>query len=231
MSLSLCIYHSIFCVIESHLIIISFRLSPTIFHTHTTAHMFVEFAEYRLALSQSSIWSRPELMEDVRRAVKVTFITNITLGVILYFAISTIVSLLTENMDRRMVDIVMGSSRLFAGFVFFVLSVNMPQWYGVYFMEKRHVATFRSLREVKFNFAWSLWKQISAMFFFNMFFSCRTLQLANVYGVIGTCVVFHIRCALFVAVDVAADHSIILDTLFWSFRRAAMHVLQSEILF
>lgn len=151
--------------------------------------MYVELAEYSLAVGRSRIWSQPERIGDVRNAMKVTFITNIILGVILYFGVSLTVSLLTENMDRRMTSIVVGTSQLFAGIVFFILSVNMPQWFGFYFTTKRHVATFHSLKEIKFNFSWSLWKQMSAMFFYNMFFSCHTLHLATLKGVLGTCFV------------------------------------------
>ncbi len=149
------------------------------------AHMYVEFAEYSIALERSRIWGRPERTQEVKEAIRVSFMYNVALGVFLYVGSSVLVSVLTVNMDRRMTDIVIGTSRVFAGIVFFVLSVNIAQWYGVYFMAKRRVATFRTLKEVKFNFSWSLWKQMSATFFYNLFFSCRTEQLANLYGVLG----------------------------------------------
>lgn len=148
--------------------------------------MYVQFAEYSLALERSRIWNRPDRLAVAREAVKWAFVYNIVIGVVLYLGFSIMVSLLTRDMDRRMTDIVIGTSRVFGAVIFFILSVNMPQWFGVYHSRKRRVATFRSLREVRFAFSWSLWKEMATMFFFNMFFSCRTLNNATLYGILGT---------------------------------------------
>jgi hypothetical protein len=42
-----------------------------------------------------------------------------------------------------------------------------------------------SPRAFRFQFSWSLWKQLSTMFFFSLFFSCFTKKFSTLYGILG----------------------------------------------
>ncbi|KAG7372911.1 hypothetical protein IV203_033635 [Nitzschia inconspicua] len=156
-------------------------------HTLFVTHLYIEYAEYRLALIESPTWGRsPERLQEAKRAITTSFYSTIFMGILLYASSSVTVTFWTWEMDRRASDILTGFSRMFAGVVFLLLSINLPQWMGCYFSVvdsyKTNVATFRTIREVRFGLSWNLWKQLASMFVFNLYFSCRTDEYTALYG-------------------------------------------------
>jgi hypothetical protein len=172
-------------------------------------HIYLEYSEYKMALQKSPRWggggggksndpsddkggadasnqSSMRALEASRGLVR-TFIVHSTLGTILYVGLAALISWLTTDMDRRAADIVTGASRLFAGFIFFVLSLNLAQWLGQYYSisrqdKMREIGAAKSVREICFSFAWSLWRQLFALLFFNLYFSCWTGRYTYLYG-------------------------------------------------
>ncbi|KAG7372924.1 hypothetical protein IV203_033648 [Nitzschia inconspicua] len=150
-------------------------------------HLYIEYAEFRIALIESPTWGRsPERLQAAKRAITRSFYFNIFLGLLLYAGSSVIITILTWEMDRRASDILTGLSRMFAGVIFLLLSINLPQWMGCYFSVvdtyKIKVAVFRSTREVRFGLSWNVWKYLASMFVFNLYFSCRTDQFTTLFG-------------------------------------------------
>jgi hypothetical protein len=124
---------------------------------------------------------------EASRGLVRTLIWHSVLGTILYVGTAALISWLTTDMDRRAGDIVTGASRLFAGVVIFVLSVKLAQWLGLYYSvsrqdKMREIATARSVREICFAFAWSLWRHLLSLLFFNLYFSCWTARFTYLYG-------------------------------------------------
>jgi hypothetical protein len=101
--------------------------------SNSTAHFYIEYSEYRITLTTSPTWGRnPERLHEAKRALNRSFYFNIALGLCLYIGSSLLISHLTDNLDRRAADIVTGTSRLFAGVMLLFLSINVPQWLGMY---------------------------------------------------------------------------------------------------
>lgn len=138
------------------------------FSSADAAHFYIEYAEYRLALIHSPTWGRhPERLQAAKRAFNRSFFFNVGLGVLLYIGSSALISGLTWEMDRRASDIATGLSRMFAGWIFMLLSVNLPQWMGCYFSVvdtyKTRLAMFRTTREIRFSFSWTLWRHLVSL--------------------------------------------------------------------
>jgi len=106
------------------------------------------------------------------------------LGLFLYVGSTVAVVLLTRPLDRRTNSIVVGLSQIFAAIVFFMMSVNVPQWFGVYHSNKNTMVSFTSGRGIRFSLSWNIWKQLSSMYFFNLYFSCADNKWNVVYGVL-----------------------------------------------
>ncbi|KAL3909646.1 MAG: hypothetical protein SGILL_008005, partial [Bacillariaceae sp.] len=150
-------------------------------------HFYIEYAEYRLALVNSPTWGKnPGMLAQAKKQLNYSFYANIVLGICLFLGSSVLINRLTLEMDRRAADIMTGASRLFAGWIFMLLSYNLPQWMGVYFSVvdtyKTKIALMRTTREIRFSFSWTLWKHMATMFFFNLYFSCRRLEFTTLYG-------------------------------------------------
>jgi len=107
------------------------------------------------------------------------------LGLFLYVGSTVAVVLLTRPLDRRTNSIVVGLSQIFAAIVFFMMSVNVPQWFGVYHSNKNTMVSFTSGRGIRFSLSWNIWKQLSSMYFFNLYFSCADNKWNVVYGVLS----------------------------------------------
>jgi hypothetical protein len=159
-------------------------------------HLYIEYSECKLALERSPKWgvtnvgsSSNDCTTAKQRLARTLFI-HAFLGALLFTGSSALISRLTIGMDRRASDIAVGISRLFAGVIFFILSVNLAQWLGLYYSvspreKMERITNAKCLREVNFSFAWSIWRQLLTMYFFNLYFSCRTSQFTYLYGFLG----------------------------------------------
>jgi hypothetical protein len=161
--------------------------SDTLFPLLHTAHFYIEYAEYRMALIDSPTWGKnPERLDSAKRQLSRAFYANIVLGIAVFLSSSVLINRLTYEMDRRAADVLTGASRLFAGWIFMLLSYNLPQWMGVYSSVtdtyKTKVGLMRTTREIRFSFSWTLWRHLITMFFFNLYFSCRTYDFTTLYG-------------------------------------------------
>jgi hypothetical protein len=163
----------------------TFTVIDTTQHNTPSVHLYVEYAEYAIALEKSRKWGTPERLPIVQRQTKIVFYICITMAIVVFVCFSILVSYLTTDMDSRAASIVIGLSRLTAGVIFAWLSINLPQMMGVYYAKNKKVTTYKSVREVRFNLSWNLWMQIITMFFLNLFFSCHSEQFAVLYGVLS----------------------------------------------
>ena len=136
-------------------------------------------------LRKSRIWGKgkPHSKEG-NRAIVEAAIVSASVGVILYCASTAVVQILVRPLDRRMNKIVVGISQLFSAVVFLMMSVHVPQWFGIYYSNKNTMVSYTSERGIRFYLSWNISKQLFSMFFFNLFFSCSDFNLAVVNGFI-----------------------------------------------
>ena len=153
-------YESIYLFIYLFFVFISF---PP-YHTYL-ANLFAKYGEYILAIKRSTAWgTSSNRLKEATVNVKHSFIFHLVLGLLLYLGYGITVALLTKTMDRRAGLISVGFSRLFAGIMLCVLSINIPQFFGLYHsrnIKKNKVSCRKSVKEIRFAFGWSLWKLMS----------------------------------------------------------------------
>ena len=142
-----------------------------------------------MAIKRSRAWglSSPQRLDEASSNAKDSFIFHIILGTILYLGTAILVSILTNDMDRRASLISVGFSRLFTGVMCLVLSVNVPQWFGVYHsrnIKKNKVSCRKSVKEIRFALGWSLWKLMASFLLYNAYFACSVHPLSTLYGLL-----------------------------------------------
>lgn len=147
------------------------------------ANIYIQIAESSVLLSGSEIWGvgKPNEREGQKAITRAATWTCV-IGAILYIVTTVVVGKLTDPLDNRTNSIVVGLSEIFAAIIFCMMSVNIPQWFGVYHSNKTTAISFTSGREIRFNLSWNLWKQLMSMYFFNLYFSCADFDLCILYG-------------------------------------------------
>jgi hypothetical protein len=159
-------------------------------------NVYIHIAEFSLMLSKSRIWGKgKEHEKQGKRAIKQAAMMCIIFGCILYGISMVVVRILSNPLDSRANSMVVGFSQIFAGVVFCMLSVSVPQWFGMYHSNKEHQKSYTSERGVRFRLTWILWKQLLSMYFFNLYFSCADVGFSVLWGVllgivIGSLLVF-----------------------------------------
>jgi len=147
------------------------------------SNIYIQVAECSVLLKKSHIWGKgKEHEESANRAIFEAFIVNSCIGLVGYVLSMVLVHYLVRPLDNRTNSFVVGISQIFAAIVFFMMSINIPQWFGIYHSNKLSMVSFNSKRGIRFSLSWNIWNQLFAMFFFNLYFSCADFDLSVVYG-------------------------------------------------
>jgi hypothetical protein len=156
-----------------------------------TANIYIQIAESSVLLKKSSIWGK-EYKQEANRAIVHASILNGCIGFVLYGVSVIMVHMLTSPLDNRTNSFVVGVSQVFAAIVFLMMSVHVPQWFGVYHSNKDTMCSFTSERGIRFNLAWNIWKHFLSMYFFALYFSCADFELSLLWGALSKsfCVVW-----------------------------------------
>jgi hypothetical protein len=159
----------------------------TQYSIRTVANIYIQIAECSLVLKQSRIWGREESghYKEGRKAIVQSAVLNCVLGFILYAGSSFMVFMLIDPLDDRANNMVVGFSQLFSGITFCIMSINIPQWFGIYHSNKNTRISYTSGKEIRFSLSWNLWKQLLSMFFFNLYFSCADTGLSVLWGALS----------------------------------------------
>eukprot|EP00529_Nitzschia_sp_RCC80_P000146 CAMPEP_0113485388 /NCGR_PEP_ID=MMETSP0014_2-20120614/24458_1 /TAXON_ID=2857 /ORGANISM="Nitzschia sp." /LENGTH=874 /DNA_ID=CAMNT_0000379033 /DNA_START=293 /DNA_END=2917 /DNA_ORIENTATION=+ /assembly_acc=CAM_ASM_000159 len=137
------------------------------------------------------------LLQQTQTKLSRRFFLNLFGIVVIGCGTTLLVSYLTQGLDRRAAQIVIGSSRIFGSIVFMMLSYNFSTWLGIYrlfrpttadFLEKQILSPssgLKSFRQVNFNLSWHIWtRRFITMYFFLVYFSNYTAQRATVLAVL-----------------------------------------------
>ena len=150
-------------------------------------------------LKKSRIWGKGKAHEkEGSLAIIGSTVLCSCIGIVLYSASMVMVQTLVTPLDNRMNQFVVGISLIFSAIVFLMMSVHVPQWFGLYYSNKNTMVSYASARGIRVNLSWNIMKQLSSMFFFNLFFSCTDIDLSVLWGVLRKCdVVFFVSCSVF----------------------------------
>lgn len=143
----------------------------------------------------------PEAFEKVHHHALV----GISVHFLVLATASGLVAYYTKGLDTRMVYILSGISRILVAMICLVMSLELPQWLGVYDYVKiiqrapssediMSTTKQQSLKEILFDFQWGLFGQFCRIFWIVLLFSCGhtknahiALPLAFVIGILLGC--------------------------------------------
>ena len=150
--------------------------------------MYIQIAEFSLTLEKSHLWgshnkskgkgkgtssSNSHYVEG-RRAFFRSTIINVTCWFMVYIGTTILFYKLSCPLDERASSIVIGFSQIFAGIVFLMMSIHIPQWFGIYHspkeIKRNNISLARSGKEIQFHVSCKLWNHLISMLFFNLYF-------------------------------------------------------------
>jgi len=152
-------------------------------------HIFVNIAQYRLALLKSSDWEGEKLAQGLR-AIKNHSFFAILAGGILLSGTAAGIALSTRELNINMIYMLAGFSRLFSAITLYLLSVQIPTWLGLYHRENKIFFPYSTFKALKFHIWWGIWRYIFMVYFLLLPFFCGTpfpaeIPLVIIFGIIG----------------------------------------------
>lgn len=152
-------------------------------------HIFVEIAQYRVALIKSPSWEGDKGVQGLRAITFHSFLA-IGFGLVIVSATAAVVALSTKEMDENMLLMMTGISILFSAVTLFLISVQIPTWLSLYHSEPKVVYAVDSLKSLRFNVAWSIWRYFFMIYFLLLPFFCSSIGPAEIpiciiFGIIG----------------------------------------------
>uniref|UniRef100_A0A7S4EM18 Uncharacterized protein n=2 Tax=Pseudo-nitzschia australis TaxID=44445 RepID=A0A7S4EM18_9STRA len=149
------------------------------------SNIYIQIAESSLHLKRSRIWgTNGPYKKEGSKAILYAAVLHGSIGLLLYVVTIIAIPFATSPLDNRTSSIVVGISQFFASIVFYIMSLSVPQWFGVYHSRKIVMISFTSSREIQFTLAWNMWKQLISMYFFTLYFLCVKNYTSVVYGIV-----------------------------------------------
>lgn len=121
--------------------------------------------QYRTVIKKSDQFAGDEKKQaEANKAV--THSALIASGIALLVCIATAVPLAiaSKDMDDKVADIIEGVSKVVAAICILQLSTKIPKWLGMYESKAKigdHDLDGLSMRSIKFNVAWNIWREVA----------------------------------------------------------------------
>jgi len=153
-------------------------------------HIFIQIAEYRVAIIKSSKWEGEKLTDGLRAIMNHSLFAT-AVGLIIVSGTAAGVALSTKGMDIDLLYILSGLSRLCSAMVIFLLSFKIPVWLSIYHEQNLHPEPLTSsLKSLRFNVRWSIWKCFFTIYFILLPFFCGApgpieIPVYIIVGIIG----------------------------------------------
>lgn len=126
------------------------------------AREFLEAAiiigNYRTVVLKSKEWEG-EKQQEAFSAIKKATIYAVLLAILVVLAVAIPLGVLSNELDGRVVEIIEGVSKVVAAICILQLSLKIPGWLGVYARKKGEVEVGVTLKEIRFNVSWNIWRE------------------------------------------------------------------------
>jgi len=132
-------------------------LSISLVHLITAPHSTI--------LQKSPEWNKDE--DKLKAGLKC--ITNAALlatlvALLVVIAVAVPLAVLSRDLDEKTADIIEGVSKIVASICILQLSLKIPKWLGVYASKKMGadgVVVGLSMKSIRFNVAWNIWREVA----------------------------------------------------------------------
>ena len=129
--------------------------------------------EYRTVIKRSN-WDNSEITQrEALRAVTVAAVSAAALAVVICAAIAIPLAVLSRDFNDKTAILVEGVSKIVAAICILQLSLKMPRFFGLYYSksqlkkmkngelleEDANMSNDMSIRSIRFNVAWNIWRE------------------------------------------------------------------------
>ena len=162
--------------------------------------------QYRTVIIKSDHWT-DDFKEKALKSVTYAAIVATFVAVLVVIAVAVPLGILSQDLDDRVVELIEGVSKLVASICILQLSLKMPFWLGLYekvpllprkrvmmwcngsYQEKTNEKDVGlTLKEIRFNVAWNIWREVAecGVFLIPFFLGsgANAIPLSAVVGII-----------------------------------------------
>lgn len=134
----------------------------------------------------------PEKQEEALKAVTSSALLSSALALVMIAITAIVLYLVSKDLDGNVIKIIEGVSKVVAAIFILQLSYKLPKWLGVYAAPRKDYHSKvdgLSIRSIKFNIAWNLWREVAECGAFLIpFFLGNSSRSVPVSGIVGTVV-------------------------------------------
>jgi high-affinity iron transporter len=159
--------------------------------------------EYRTVILRSSWDGSDRSRKQALRAVTVSALVAAFVAVIVCAAIAIPLAILSRDFDDKTAILIEGASKIVAAICLLQLSLKFPKFFGLYYskaqlkkikngesLEDTVDSTSLSLRSIRFNVSWNIWREVAecGVFLIPFFLTGEGIVAIPLSAVVGTLV-------------------------------------------
>jgi High-affinity Fe2+/Pb2+ permease len=146
--------------------------------------------QYRTVIQNSEEFMKDEgRQKEALKAVNQSALVASVVAIAIVAIVAVTLAVVSKDLDDRVVEIIEGVSKVVAAIAILQLSTKVPKWLGLYASKKvdyENKVAGLSLKSIKFNVAWNLWREVAECGVFLIpFFLGSGAEAIPLSGVIG----------------------------------------------
>ena len=160
--------------------------------------------EYRTIIMRGETLPENVTKKQALKEVTVAALVASVFAVLVCAAVAIPLAVLSRDFNDKTSKVIEGISKIVAAICILQLSLKFPKWLGVYKSKKKnhnHEKDLLSLRSIRFNVAWNIWREVAecGVFLLPFFLSGEGIQAIPLSAVLGTVVGLVIGVGLYYA--------------------------------
>jgi len=150
----------------------------------------VIIGQYRTVLLRSDDWQDPDRQKQGLKAITVSALLAALVAIIVTMCVAIPLAVLSRDLDETAAIIIEGVSKIVAAICILQLSLKIPKFLGVYASKKGEdgVSIGLSLKSIRFNVAWNIWREIAEIGVFLIPFflgdGAKAIPLSGIAGIV-----------------------------------------------
>lgn len=120
--------------------------------------------QYRTVILRSPDWQDPERQKQALKTVRNAAALAAFVAILVCIAVAVPLAILSRDLNDRAAEIIEGVSKIVAAICILQLSLKIPKWLGLYHSKKVNedgVVVGLTLRSIRFNVAWNIWREVA----------------------------------------------------------------------
>lgn len=147
---------------------------------------------YRKVIKESDDFKKdPERQAEALKAVTRSACLASLLALVMIIITGVTLYYVSKDLDKNVIRIIEGVSKVVAAIFILQLSYKLPKWLGVYAAPKKNYQSKvdgLSIKSIKFNIAWNLWREVAECGAFLIPFflgdQARSIPISGIVGIL-----------------------------------------------